>query len=209
MSKKDHEHDSPSPRPPAGPLPSGEGVSKTPPPAGEDARRAGEGADEVAAKEKLANDYFQQLLRLKADFENFRKRTDKEKPELIRFGRNEVLAKLLPLYDVMEQAHQEVQRRHATDGGDETVKSLAKGLELIFKEFDKLFASEGVTPIEAEGKRYDPAFHDVMGAVERADVEDGTVLDVLQPGFLLDGKVLRHAKVRISKKPAAPEAKTP
>lgn len=145
-----------------------------------------------------APDYYDQLLRLKAEFENFRRRTDREKPELVRFGRGEVLAKLLPLYDVLSQAHEEVQRA----GDAESMKPLARGMEMIFKEFEKLFASEGLTPIEAQGKPYDHSLHDVMGTVDRADIAEGTVLEVLQPGFMLDGKVLRHAKVRVSRKPA-------
>ena len=164
--------------------------------------------DEIAAKERLARGYFDQLLRLKADFENFRKRVDREKPEMIRYGRSEILMKLLPLFDVLAQAHEEVLRQHAAGGGTEGVpeglKSLAKGMELIFKEFEKLFDSEGIRPIEAQGKPYNHEWHDVVGTVERADLEEGTVVEVLQPGFTMDGKVLRHAKVRISRKAAAP-----
>lgn len=160
------------------------------------------------APEAGAPDYYEQLLRLKAEFENFRKRVDREKPELVRYGREQILTKLLPLYDVLAQAHEEIARQNATAAGSEGLKSLAKGMELIFKEFEKLFASEGMKPFEASGKPYDHAWHDVVGTVERADLPEGTVVDVLQPGFTLDGKVLRHAKVRISRKPATAEAKS-
>ena len=77
-------------------------------------------------------DYLDQLLRLKAEFENYRKRVDREKPEYLRLGRAAVLAKLLPLYDLLQKAHQEVQSSH-----NDT--PLAKGMAGIFKEFDKLW----------------------------------------------------------------------
>ena len=96
MSKKD-------------PAPGGDPVPQSPKEAGPaEAGTTGEPKavkDEIAAKERLAQGYFDQLLRLKADFENFRKRVDREKPELIRYGRAEILMKLLPLYDVLVQAH--------------------------------------------------------------------------------------------------------
>jgi len=152
---------------------------------------------EIAAKERLAQTYFDQLLRLKAEFENFRKRVDRDKPELVRLGKSEILLKLLPLYDVLKAAHEGIARQ----GGD-AAGPLAHGMELIFKEFGKFFASEGVTVMESFGKPYDPREHDVVGTVDRPDLEEGTVVEVLQAGFLMDGRVLRHAKVRISKKPA-------
>lgn len=152
-------------------------------------------------------DYYDQLLRLKAEFENFRKRTDRERPELVRFGRAEVLARLLPLCDVLLQAHEQVQRRQGQ--AEESLSALAKGMELIFKEFEKLLESEGVRRMEAQGKPFDHDRHDVMGAEERADLAEGTVVEVLQAGYLLDGKVLRHAKVRIARKPAPPPEEGP
>jgi molecular chaperone GrpE len=172
-------------------------------PAAEEALRS-----ELAAKEKLAQSYFDQLLRLKAEFENYRRRVDREKPELIRYGRSEILARVLPLYDVLEAAHEEILKGQAAGGAapkslSAHLESVAKGMELIFKEFEKLFDSVGIKPMEAEGKPYDHEWHDVMGTVERSDLEEGTVVEVLQSGYLLDGKVLRHAKVRISKKPPA------
>ncbi len=151
-----------------------------------------EEAPEPVAAEP-APDYYDQLLRLKAEFENYRKRVDREKPEWFRIGRAEVLGKLLPLFDLLQHAHQEVLTGHADT-------PLAKGMEAIFREFDKLFKQEGVTRIEPLGKSFDPHFHEVFGFVDKPDVEEGAVADVLQAGYLLDDKVLRTAKVRLQKK---------
>lgn len=156
---------------------------------------------ELAEKDKLAKEYYDQLLRLKAEFENYRKRVDREKAELARYAKSEMLGRLLALFDVLSAAHAEIGKNPGADG-KQRVEALSRGVEMLLKEFQKLFSSEGVQPMDAQGKAYDHERHDVMGAVEREDLEDGTVVDVLQPGYLLDGKVLRHAKVRISKKPA-------
>ncbi|MFA6317423.1 MAG: nucleotide exchange factor GrpE [Elusimicrobiota bacterium] len=141
-------------------------------------------------------DYYGQLLRLKAEFENYRKRVDREKPEYIKHGRAEVLLSLLPIYDMLLKAHAEVQASH-------TDTPLAKGMEGIFKEFEKIFKEEGVAVMAPEGRPYDAMLHEVLGSVERGDVEDGVVVDVIQAGFTLNGRALRPAKVRIAKKPQA------
>ncbi|MBI5210688.1 MAG: nucleotide exchange factor GrpE [Elusimicrobia bacterium] len=148
-----------------------------------------------------AQDYYDQLLRLKAEFENYRKRVDREKPDYIQLGHAEVLIKLLPIYDLLLKAHQEVQASH-------TDTPLAKGMEGIFKEFDKIFKEEGVQAMAPEGKPYDAMLHEVLCAVEKAGCPEGTVVDVIQAGFTLHGKALRPAKVRIAK-PQASSHKPP
>jgi molecular chaperone GrpE len=138
--------------------------------------------------------YFDQLLRLKAEFENFRKRTDKERPDYIRLGRAEVLLKLLPVYDMLKSAHEQIKAQHAES-------ELAKGMEGIFKEFQKIFKEEGVTEMEPAGKPFDALKHEVLGTVETVDLAEDCVVDVLQPGYQLGERVLRTAKVRIARKP--------
>jgi molecular chaperone GrpE len=145
-------------------------------------------------------DYLDQLMRLKAEFENYRKRVDREKPEYISMGRISILAKLLPLYDLLQRAHQEVQASH-----NDT--PLAKGMEGIFKEFDKLFREEGVAAMDPLNKPFDANQHEVFGTVDRDDCAEGLVADVLQNGFLLQDRVLRTAKVRITRKPQKEEGK--
>ena len=137
-------------------------------------------------------DYYNQLLRLKAEFENYRKRVDREKPDWYKLGAAGVLSKLLPLYDLVRHAHQDVQAGHADT-------PLAKGMDAIFREYDKLFKEEGVTKMEPLGKPFDPHYHEAFGFVNRPDFDEGAVADVLQAGFLLGDKVLRTAKVRLQK----------
>ena len=166
----------------------------------EDAKAADQAEDEAAAEAATpagapdaAPDYFGQLLRLKAEFENYRKRVDREKPEWFTRGRAEVTAKLLPLYDLVRHAHEDVKAGYADT-------PLAKGMDAIFKEYDKLFKEEGVTEMDPLGKPFDPHYQEAFGFVDKPGFEDGSVADVLQTGFLLGDKVLRTAKVRIQKK---------
>jgi len=155
------------------------------------ALEAGAAAAEQPAVAADEPDYFKQLLSLKAEFENYRKRVDREKPEIYKMGRAEILLKLLPIYDLLQKAHGQIQAAHADS-------DLAQGMEGIFKEFEKIFKEEGVSAMDAVGKPYDPLRHEVMGAVE-SESPEGTVLDVLQAGFTLHDKVLRPARVRIAK----------
>ena len=145
-------------------------------------------------------DYYNQLLRLKAEFENYRKRVDREKPDWYKLGAAGVLSKLLPLYDLLEHAHDDVKAGHADS-------PLAKGMEAIFREYDKLFKEEGVTRMDPLGKPFDPHYHEAFGFVNKPGFEEGAVADVLQSGFLLGDKVLRTAKVRLQKEePKSTEA---
>ena len=169
----------------------------------EDAKAAEQAEDESAAEAASAPessvaapaepDYYSQLLRLKAEFENYRKRVDREKPEWFKQGRAEVAAKLLPLYDLVRHAHEDVKSGHADT-------PLAKGMDAIFKEYAKLFKEEGVTELDPLGKPFDPNYHEAFGFVDKPGFEEGSVADVLQSGFLLGDKVLRTAKIRIQKK---------
>jgi molecular chaperone GrpE len=166
----------------------------------EEAKAADQAEDEAAAEPaespvaaSAEPDYYGQLLRLKAEFENYRKRVDREKPEWFKQGRAEVTAKLLPLYDLVRHAHDEVRTGHADT-------PLAKGMDAIFREYDKLFKEEGVTEMDPLGKPFDPHSHEAFGFIDKPGFEEGIVADVLQSGFLLGEKVLRTAKVRLQKK---------
>ena len=149
-------------------------------------------AAEAVVEKAAEPDYYNQLLRLKAEFENYRKRVDREKPDWYKMGAAGVLAKLLPLYDLLRHAHQDVQAGHADT-------PLAKGMDAIFREYDKLFKEEGVTKMDPLGKPFDPHYHEAFGFVNKPGFEEGAVADVLQAGFLLGDKVLRTAKVRLQK----------
>jgi molecular chaperone GrpE len=155
---------------------------------------------ELEKQRKQSEDYYNQLLRLQADFENYRKRVEKEKPELIKYGKADILIRLLPLYDLLLSAHNHI--NSAKDGGGSD--DVLKGLEMIFKEFSKVFEAEGLRQMEPVGKPYDPMASEILGVVEGTEENDGLVTEELQKGFYYGDKILRPARVKIAKKKAEP-----
>ncbi|MDD5021319.1 MAG: nucleotide exchange factor GrpE [Endomicrobiaceae bacterium] len=147
----------------------------------------------VEEKQKKADEYYDQLLRLKADFENFRRRTEKEKQDFLNWGREKILIKQIGIYDVFEQALQSVKAGKNLD-------SIMVGLDMIHKEFAKMLKEEGVEKIECLNKKFDPHFCEALAQVE-SDKEDGTILEVYQQGYKCNGKLMRPAKVKIAKTP--------
>jgi len=145
------------------------------------------------------SDYYNQLIALKADFENYRKRVEKERPGLIKWGKAEILLKLLPLYDLLLKAHLHV-KDVKTDDENKEVKDIVIGLGMIFKEFKKVFEGENIREIDVVGKPYDPMKCDIMGTVDGDDKNDGMVVEELQKGFYMEDKVLRPSCVKIAKK---------
>ncbi|OGR63257.1 MAG: nucleotide exchange factor GrpE [Elusimicrobia bacterium GWB2_63_22] len=167
---------------------------------GAEAQAMESAAGELEKQKKQAEDYYGQLLRLQADFENYRKRVEKEKPELIKYGKADILIRLLPLYDLLLSAHNHINSARDGGGSDDVLK----GLEMIFKEFSKVFEAEGLRPMEPVGKPYDPMASEILGVVEGTDENDGLVTEELQKGFYYGEKILRPARVKIARKKAEP-----
>ena len=156
---------------------------------------------ELEKQKQRSEDYYNQLLRLQADFENYRKRMEKDRPELIKWGKAEILLRLLPLYDMLLSAHAHINTARENGGGDETLK----GLEMIFREFSKVFDAEGLRAMDPVGKPYDPMASEILGVVEGTEENDGFVVEELQKGFYYGEKILRPARVKIARKKAAQE----
>ena len=170
-------------------------------------KNAAAGGAVPAADAKDPKEYYAQLVQLKADFENYRKRMEKERPSLISWGKAEAILKFLPLYDLLLAAHQHMGKLQ--DGaGTKQVEDVVKGLEMIFKEFSKVFEEEGIRPMEPVGKPYDPMATEILGVVDGDDTNDGLVTEELQKGFYYGDNVLRPARVKIAKKKAPSEEKT-
>lgn len=147
-------------------------------------------------KEKKTNDkekiteLTETLQRLQAEFENYKKRIDKEKEEFVKYTKADLILEILPTLDSFEMA-----LKNASDK-----KKFIKGVELIFAQFYSLLESEGLRPIEALGKKLDPYKHEVLMKQE-SDKEEDTVLEELQKGYMLNDKILRPSKVKVSTKP--------
>lgn len=140
------------------------------------------------AKEEIAelND---RLLRKIAEFDNYRKRTLKEKTELILNGGEKIITAILPVLDDMERALKNMQDA-------EDVKALAEGVELIFKKFLDILEKQGVKPIEATGADFDVDLHEAIAQLPAPEESlKGKVLDCTKTGYTLNEKVIRHSQV--------------
>jgi molecular chaperone GrpE len=160
-----------------------------------------EGGGQTAPQEKTGLPELEELndkyLRLYAEFENYRKRVNKDKEELVRYGNESLLYELLPALDNLELA-----LKHSS--GDAN-NGLVQGVEVTLKELQRTLEKFGLTRIEAAGRRFDPAIHHAMSRIERSDMEDQMVAEEFRPGYRYRDKVLRPSLVSVSVKPRGAE----
>ncbi len=138
-------------------------------------------------------------LRLYAEFENYRKRVNKDKEEIVKYANESLLYELLPVIDNLEMA-----LNHASNN---VTEGLVQGVEITLKELQKTLEKFGLSPIEAYGKPFDPLVHHAMTQVERDDIDGKTVVEEFRKGYMLRDKVLRPSLVAVSKKPAERQEK--
>ena len=133
------------------------------------------------------------LMRLQAEFENYKKRQAKERVEFRKSANEKVLKEVLPILDNLERA-----LSHGEEGGGG--EKFIEGVQLVTRQFRDSLSQFGVEPIESLGQAFDPHFHEAMSRVETdGDPPDGTVVDEYQKGYLLNGRVLRPALVGVAK----------
>ncbi len=150
-----------------------------------------EEVDPLTAAEARIKELETQALYKQAEFENFRKRTIKEKADLILNGGEKAVKAILPVLDDFERAMQQAEK---TDD----VAALKEGMDLIFKKFLKTLEGMGVQKIETEGKDFSTDFHEAVALVPgMGDDKKGKVIDCVQTGYTLNDKVIRHAKVAV------------
>ncbi len=135
-------------------------------------------------------------LRLQADFENFRRRALRERQELQQYGHENLVKDLLSTVDNLDRAIEHTQQ---SDGGD--LESLLQGVALLQRELHAILERHNVSEIEAMGGVFDPALHEAMAQVPDGSVAPNTVIDVLQKGYQLRGRLLRPTRVVVARKP--------
>ena len=168
-----------------------------------DAEDATEALEEVEASDDAiaadlekaraeAESYLDDLRRLQADFDNYRKRTLREQTARAASASQALVARLLPVLDNFELAVSSAEHSRDFD-------RMLKGVEMVFGELREVMESEGLVKIEAEGKPFDPERHEAVIAVEQEGTEPGMVVDIVRTGYELRGKVLRPAMVKVAK----------
>ena len=144
-----------------------------------------EACEEAAAEDEALNTKY---LRLMADFQNYKRRTEKEKNDIYAFANEKIVSELLNVIDNFERA------LDAGDSGD----SFVEGMNLIFKQLQGVLEKAGVVEIEALGQDFDPNFHHAVLTEDSAEYESGKVTAVLQKGYLLNNKVIRPSMVKVA-----------
>ena len=141
--------------------------------------------------EKIA-ELTDRLQRNMAEFDNFRKRTEKEKAQMFDMGAKNVIEKILPVVDNFERALGSLSE-------EEREASFAKGVDGIYRQIEKLFEDLDVKPIEALGQKFDPNLHNAVMTDEESDAEEDTITMDLQKGYTFRGQVVRHSMVKVKK----------
>ncbi|MBI2580531.1 nucleotide exchange factor GrpE [Candidatus Woesearchaeota archaeon] len=151
--------------------------------------------NEKDALAKQLADYKDSLQRLQAEFENYKKRVDKEKVQFQQFATAEVVKSLLSVLDSFELALKSVNSPAAAAN-----EKMAKGMEMIYGQFYSALEAQGLRPIKALGEKFDPYRHEVLMQEETADEKkDGIVVEEFQKGYALNDVILRYSKVKVLK----------
>ena len=153
------------------------------------------------AKVAESADQTEKSLRLQAEFENFRRRSLKEKQERLKFGHQNLVKDLLSAVDNLERALE-----HGAQNAGPEVRGILDGVELVHREVLGALAKHGVKEVEAEGQVFDPADHEALGQVPSAEVPPNTVLQVLEKGYVIHDRMLRPARVIVSREATPEEA---
>ncbi len=137
--------------------------------------------------------YKDQYVRLYAEFENARKRMDREKQEFVKFANEGLITEFLGILDNLERSVEAAKAQH------QDYTAFLKGIEMVMAHVHEMLKSNGVTPIEAQGKMFDPHCHEVLMQEETDEVDDGMIIEEFQKGYSLGEKVVRTAKVKVAK----------
>lgn len=147
-----------------------------------------EDSDDLVESEELKN----QLIRLQADFSNYKKRMEKEREGYIDLGVKKLALDILPVIDNLERALKSIEE-YANDDG------IFKGINLIDDQLLEVLAKNNITEIKANGEKFDPNLHHAVAMVDSEDLESDMIVDVLQKGYQINESVLRPSMVRVSK----------
>ncbi len=144
----------------------------------------------LAEQTARAEDYFQRLVRLQADFENFRRRTAREKEEFYKYAAEQLVESLLPILDNFELA---------LAHGRETPGKLYEGVEIIYRQIVDTLAAQGLSPIPSVGEIFDPSRHEAVLQEQTSNHPDNVILEELRKGYLFKEKLLRPSMVKVAR----------
>lgn len=144
------------------------------------------------AKEVVSN--LERFMRAQAEFENTKKRLERQNQDFVKFANEGIIIELLNILDDLERTIEVAQGKH------QDLTAFLKGVEMILAHLYDMLKEHGVKPIESQGKIFDPHYHEALMQVEDASLPEHTIVEELQKGYLMHERVLRTAKVKVSKK---------
>ena len=150
--------------------------------------KAAEETDAKKEETEEADEYKDKYIRILAEFDNYKKRTQKEKGDLHDYTLCETVSKILPVYDTLKLA-----LSHET-----TDEALKTGVEMTLKQFDQVFTSMNVEEIEALGKTFDPDFHNAVMHIDDENYGEKEIVEVFQAGYKMKDKVIRYSMVKVA-----------
>lgn len=156
----------------------------------EEVAEASEEKDEKDPKDVMIEELNDRLVRNMAEFDNFRKRSEKEKSQMFEIGAKSIVEKILPVVDNFERGLGAVSK-------EEKESAFVQGIEQIYKQFLTALSEVGVTPIEAVGKEFDPEFHNAVMHGEDENYGENIISDEFQKGYLYKDSVVRHSMVKV------------
>ncbi|MCG3175544.1 MAG: Protein GrpE [Candidatus Omnitrophica bacterium] len=148
------------------------------------------GVEAASARERELQE---QLLRVRAEFDNARKRLERDKLDAIRFANERLLLEVLEVADNFDRAL-------ASVAGETDASKVLKGLELTHGQLHRILDKQGVEAVSSVGQVFDPHLHEAVGVVEDGEAPDGTILEEYQKGYLLNGRLLRPSRVKVARR---------
>jgi molecular chaperone GrpE len=143
-------------------------------------------------KPDLAEQYLDKLLRLQAETENIKKRLAKEKEEFVKFANTGLISEFIGILDDFKRAIDSAEKNHDT-------KLLLEGVKMIIKHLQEVLKNQGLSTIDETGVAFDHDKHEAVGQVESDEYQENTVVEVLRSGYMINGRVIRPAMVKVSK----------
>ena len=151
-------------------------------------------AEECGALQAQIEELKDRYLRTAADFDNFRKRVEKERENFVCYANEKLISDLLPILDNLERAL-------SADQNGINVESVLEGVRMVIKQLNSVLTACGLEPVQAVGAVFDPQIHEAVGVLPSEQHDEGTVVSELQRGYKLKGKVLRHSMVHVAGQP--------
>lgn len=149
---------------------------------------------QLASAEEEAKTHYDKLLRVVAELDNFKKRTEREKQEIVRYGNEQLVADLLPVLDDLDRVLE-----HLPHGASKELVDFVSGVQLVAKQLAATLGKYGLKEVAAEGEKFNPEIHEAVAHIPSEEVEPDYVIDVQRKGYFLNDRVIRAAMVSVSK----------